>query len=396
MKKKKNLWIIYLVAIICLIIPSPVFAEQVTYGEILDELAAAQRELDKNNQSIGNSQNQINKDSAAIKNLESEIQQMSDEAVKIQQEIADSNVEIAEKSEQSKEVISYLQMSQGENVYLEYVFGGESITDLVYRLSIVEQITEYNEKTIKDLENLINKNEARKVDLSKKEKEHQEKIVALNNEIKKLNSSVNNLQGLTPDLKQQVDSQQKLVAYYRSQGCKNRGDVIGIDCARNNVNARFSRPYPKGYVTSFIGIRGGALHRGIDLGSPTGRGTPLYSIGDGTVIDKYTDTYGALCLIIQYRTVDGNYYALYAHMSRYNNSIQVGSKVNANTVVGYMGDTGKAYGVHLHLEVWPCRPSMKEWDKYTSCVKGYYNNGFKGAESVINFPGRTYQTWYTK
>lgn len=396
MKNKKCLWLFSLFTILFVMVPSTVFAEQVTYGQILDELASAQKELDKNNQSIGNNQSQINKNNTTIKNLESEIKQMSEEVVRVQQEIVDSNEEIAEKSKQTKDVISYLQMSQGENVYLEYVFGGDSITDLVYRLSIVEQITEYNEKTIKELEALINKNEARKVELAAKEKEHEAKIISLNNEIKKLNSSVSDLQGLTPDLKQHVESQKKLVEHYKNQGCKNRSDVIGIDCARSGVNAQFSRPYPKGYVTSFIGIRGGSLHRGIDLGSSLGRGTALYSIGNGTVIDKYTDGYGALCLVIQYRTVDGNYYALYAHMSRYNNDIRVGSSVNTNTIIGYMGDTGLAYGVHLHLEVWPCRPSMKDWNGYTSCVRNYYNKGFKGAESVINFPSKTYQTWYTK
>lgn len=53
-------------------------------------------------------------------------------------------------------------MSQGENVYLDYVFGSDSVTDMVYRLSIVEQITEYNNKMVKELEDLITTNEKRK------------------------------------------------------------------------------------------------------------------------------------------------------------------------------------------------------------------------------------------
>ena len=65
-------------------------------------------------------------------------------------------------------------MSGGENLYLEYVFGTETITDLVYRLAVVEQITEYNEKIVKDLEKLIKTNEKKKKDLAAKEKKYQE------------------------------------------------------------------------------------------------------------------------------------------------------------------------------------------------------------------------------
>ena len=75
-------------------------------------------------------------------------------------------------------------------------------------------------------------------------------------------------------------------------------------------------------------------------------------------------------------------------------------KVNSNTVLGYMGDTGKAYGVHLHLEVWPCRiyedSNCRTWSKYTKFAESKFNAGIKGAESVINFPSKTYSTWYSK
>ena len=29
--------------------------------------------------------------------------------------------------------------------------------------------------------------------------------------------------------------------------------------------------------------------------------------------------------------------------------------VDTNTILGYMGNTGYSFGVHLHLEVYPCR-----------------------------------------
>ena len=42
-------------------------------------------------------------------------------------------------------------------------------------------------------------------------------------------------------------------------------------------------------------------------------------------------------------------YSRYAHLKDV--YCKVGENVDENTTIGYMGDTGKAYGVHLHFEV---------------------------------------------
>lgn len=385
---------------IIMVIPVSVFAEEVTFGQFQDDLAKAEQELKANNQSINNSQNQINADNATIKKLKSEIEAMGVETNELQQQIAESNISIAERKQQTKDVVSYYQMSQGENVYLEYVFGGDSITDLVYRLSIVEQITEYNEKVMKDLENLIQANEQRKIELANKEKECESKINSLNAEIGKLTNSVSKLGELSPGLEQEVKTKRELVESYKKQGCKNRSDVIGRDCAVSSSNGQFSRPIKTGYITSFIGYRWGSLHRGLDMGSSLGRNTPLYSVGYGRITSIWRDGNGANNVNVEYRGRDGKYYtAIYAHLSRYGN-IYKNMEVTPNTILGYMGDTGFVTGVHLHLELWPCRlyvdKECKTWNKYVDFVRKQYNQGFKGAESVINFPNKTYQTWYTK
>lgn len=378
-----------------------VHAEKMTYGQVLDDLAKAQKELKENNQSINNKENQIKTDTQTIKNLKNEIEAIGNETVKLQQEIADSTTEIENKQQQTKSIIAYLQMSQGENIYLEYVFEGDSITDLVYRLSVVEQITEYNDKVVKDLQNLIVANENRKVELAKKEAEHEKKIEKLNSEVASLNKSITELGDLAPSLEQEVKSKEELVAYYKKQGCKNRTDVIGVDCATTSTNAYFSRPITKGYVTSFVGYRWGKLHRGIDIGSPTGKNTALYSIGNGVITKIWKDAYGALCVNIEYKTTKGEYYtASYAHLSKYASGIYVGKKVDVNSIIGYMGDTGYAFGVHLHLELYPCRygvdSNCNTWNKYVSFAEKKFKEGFKGAESVISFPTKTYQYWYSR
>ena len=400
--KNKIVKTLMIVSMAYFILPiTTVNAEQTTYGQVLDDLSKAEAELSKNQSSIQSGKNQIATDNKTINNLKDEIVKMGEETTQLQQEIVESNQEIENKKEQTKNVITYLQMSGGQNIYLDYVFGGETITDVVYRMSVVEQITEYNNQVIEDLETLIKNNEDKKIELAAKEKQAEEKIVSLNNEISKLNSNISKLGDAAPSLEQEVKSKRELVNYYKSQGCSNRNDIIGVDCATTSANATFTRPITKGYVTSFIGYRWGSLHRGIDLGSPTGRGTPLYSIGYGVVTLIYTDYYGAKCIVIEYKDTKGQYYsAIYCHMDSYGANMYVGRKVDPNTIVGYMGDTGYAFGVHLHLELWPCRyladNNCGTWNKYVSFVASKYNQGFRGAESVINFPRSTYQTWYSR
>ena len=409
MKNSKILKRLLIILIISLILPINVSAEQQTYGDLLDDLAKAQKELDENNESLDNTQDQIQEDNQTIKNLKNEIEKMREENTKLQQEIAQANIDIEEMKEQTKSVIAYLQMSQGQNVYLEYVFGSDSITDMVYRLSIVEQITEYNDNMIRELESLITANENRKIELAEKEKKAEEKIEKLNSEISKLNQTISNLNSLTPSLKDEVEAKKTLVNYYKSQGCNNRSDVIGVDCAVTTANATFSRPVKNGYVTSFTGyrylcIKGKckySFHKGIDIGSKTGKNTPIYSIGYGVITKKWYDTAGAICINIRYKDSKGTYYtAVYCHLSRYAFGIREGMEVTPNTIIGYMGDTGNVTGVHLHLEVYPCRlweaGQCSTWNKYVAFAEKQFKSGYKGAESVINFPSRTYQTWYTK
>ncbi len=400
-KMKKIL--IGILAISC-IFPMNVLAEEVTFGSIIDEYERAKRELESNNQSIENQEGQINKNNSTIRNLQNQIVQMEEEAVKLQEQITASNEQIDDKKEEIKQLVSYYQMSQGENIYLEYIFGGDTITDLVYRISIVEQITEYNEKTISDLESLINANESRKVELANTEKSYGEKINALDAEITKLNSSISRLSDLSPSLEQQVKAKQEQVEYYKSQGCKNRSDVIGRDCAVKASNAVFSRPVQTGYITSFVGYRGGNyVHRGLDIGSSQKKNAALYSIGNGVIKQIWNDRKdgtGSKNVTVQYRASNGQYYtAIYAHLSRYGN-IKTGMDVTPNTILGYMGDTGNATGVHLHIEVWPCRlyedSKCKSWSDYVNFTNQQFKNGFKGASSVISFPNKTFQTWYTR
>ena len=392
-------YLLILVGLFIFLIPGNIYA--LTYGDVLDDLAEAQAELDAHNRKINNIDDKIDYDNATIRNLRDEITKMGEEVVKLQQEIADANVEIENKKEETKQLFQYLQLSGGENIYLEYIFDSDSVTDFIYRVAVVEQITTYNDDLVKELNDKINANEKRKVDLANKQEEYSKRMEQLDSEIQKLSGDKNALQESSPSLASQVKSKKELVNYYKNQGCKNRSDVIERDCAVIASNGTFARPIKVGYVTSFVNYRWGSFHRGLDMSSSTGSSTPIYSIGNGVITSIYKDVYGALCIIVQYKTTSGKYYsALYAHLSKYASGLYVGKQVYTDTLLGYMGNTGYSFGVHLHLEVYPCRiyvdNECKTWNKYVSFAENQFKNGYKGASSVISFPSRTYTTWYSR
>ena len=62
---------------------------------------------------------------------------------------------IKEKGKETDEMLKFLQLSSGENVYLEYLFEADSYTDLIYRYAVVKQLTNYNSSLIDELEQLI-------------------------------------------------------------------------------------------------------------------------------------------------------------------------------------------------------------------------------------------------
>jgi murein DD-endopeptidase MepM/ murein hydrolase activator NlpD len=91
--------------------------------------------------------------------------------------------------------------------------------------------------------------------------------------------------------------------------------------------------------------------------------TAIYATGDGRVssIMRMDRGYGN-CVIIDHGF---GYKTLYAHMSRFN--VQNGQSVKRGEVIGYVGNTGKSTGPHLHYEV------IKEGAKINP-VNFFYND----------------------
>lgn len=112
--------------------------------------------------------------------------------------------------------------------------------------------------------------------------------------------------------------------------------------ATGNGSSGYTHPLPGAIRTQ--GLHG---YNGVDYGAPVG--TPIYAAADGEVIvAKNSGWNGGYGLYVVVKHANGTQ-TLYAHNSR--NAVAVGDKVTAGQVIGYVGNTGKSTGNHLHFEV---------------------------------------------
>lgn len=97
-------------------------------------------------------------------------------------------------------------------------------------------------------------------------------------------------------------------------------------------------------------------HEGIDI-SGTGRWSPIYAIADGTVVNvspacsSCHQWSNGNYVVIKH---DNNYYSAYLHLQDFN--VKEGQTVEKGDVIAYMGDSGYATGVHLHLGLYEGEP----------------------------------------
>ena len=105
------------------------------------------------------------------------------------------------------------------------------------------------------------------------------------------------------------------------------------------------------YISSYFGYRPDPIykiekfHSGMDFSANLG--TEAYATGDGVVFDVERNEWGYGNMVILDHGY--GYKTRYAHLLK--PAVRKGQKVKRGQVIGYIGATGKATGVHLHYEV---------------------------------------------
>jgi hypothetical protein len=103
--------------------------------------------------------------------------------------------------------------------------------------------------------------------------------------------------------------------------------------------------WPSGSGASLSGWDFSSLHKGVDIADLTG--DPIWAADNGTVVYAgWNDSgYGYMVMIDH----NNGYQTLYAHLSSI--FVTCGMNVSQGTTIGLAGESGNAFGAHLHFEI---------------------------------------------
>ncbi|MDD2271986.1 MAG: peptidoglycan DD-metalloendopeptidase family protein [Desulfuromonadaceae bacterium] len=129
--------------------------------------------------------------------------------------------------------------------------------------------------------------------------------------------------------------------YYNQKGYSLRKAFLKAPLSFRRISSGFNmrRRHP---ITKRI-----KAHPAIDYAAP--RGTPIHSVGDGTVTFAANKRYNGKCVKIRHRN---GWATMYNHMSRFGKSIRAGRKVRQGELIGYVGSTGLSTGPHLDFRMY--------------------------------------------
>ena len=367
MKKK----IMLLFMIVLFLVPC-VNVNAKTLGQMRSELKKLQSQKAEADSKKNLTDSQISALIDEINTITSNISQTKNDIKSTEEDIIKNQNEIEAKEEETNELLKFLQVSSGENVYLEYIFEADSYTDFIYRYSVVSQLTEHNNELMQELSVLVDNLETKKKELAGKQSKLESESNDLNSKMAVLKVNLQNYKEEGTTLEEDINDMKKKIKEYDDLGCRDNEDVTSCIARINSskgsgggttvINATgWSYPLTWGCVTSeYVGYGNrtdwsGSVsgHHGIDLDCVS-EGTKVYAAATGVVarIVKYSSCGGNMVWV--YHNINGvPYTTVYMHLlsiSAYENQI-----VTPSTVIGAVGGGSTASydnctgGSHLHF-----------------------------------------------
>ncbi len=361
-----------------------------TLRDLKNELAALQKEKAEadskkklTEQEMATINTRIDKITGLIKDSENNIRKLTDEI-----EVLEAKSE--EKNDEIKDIFAFLQVTDSNNAYLEYIFGAQSITDLIFRTAISEQLVEYNSDLIEDYNNTVQEHLAKKEELDTEIKTLDSEQENLRGELVKLGDKLDDAVEIAGDINDEINLQKKTIEHYEKVlGCTDDQDLS--TCGSIPYSGRMIRPIVSGRITSSFGWRSNPLgsgtkfHNGIDL---SGGSTEVYSPAPGTVAGiTWKASCGGNMLYIHHNINGVHYTTSYFHLAKV--MVSIGDYVDQNTQIGVMGGAkwstpwdGCSTGTHLHFSV-ARGLYLKEYSSWNTYIAKQIN-----PVSVINFPAK--------
>lgn len=317
-----------------------------------------------------------------INEINLQIQEIQRQITALEESMAELEQEIIERNEIIKDRMVAVQVSGGQQTYMEVIFGSTSFGNFIERTTTISTIIKSDQELIEEQAAAIEEYEYAKeqtdrmlADLNSTMAELEEKQAAVEAELNKQLATADELERQSQEAHEYAVSleEEQEILQAQEEAMKKALEMPPIptpapepppaeteeppvesekpDDPPSNVSEKgFINPCP-GYLTSGYGPRGGGFHHGIDIGnSSMGESTPVYAAADGYVSKAYVSSSYGNCVMIVHNTVNGPVTTVYAHLSDY--YVSTGQYVSQGQQIGTMGQTGQADGIHLHYEVY--------------------------------------------
>ena len=320
-----------------------------------------------------------------MQNLNEQLRQYNLLIAEKQAELDDLQAQQNDLLEHYKQRLRAMQ-EQGDISYWAVIFRANSFSEMLNRISMVEEIAKSDQRMMEEIRTLasdvLSAKEtlaAEKVTVEEKKTElaaAEEELEAKRAESEKLlDELIANAELLDADMEKydamknelaeeiaqkEKEYNEKVEAERRAQEEANKnnnggGSTGGSTGGGSTGDGSFLYPLPRScgsWCTSPYGYRYHPIsgtytfHSGVDLAAAGG--TPIYASKSGTVTTAaYAQYSWGNYVVINHG--DG-YSTLYAHMRYY--AVSVGEYVNQGDVIGYVGTTGNSTGNHLHFNVY--------------------------------------------
>ena len=391
MKKRFNLLIILAIVLSMFSIKPILKVNAKTLRDVKAEVEAAEKRLKDNKNKQTETEEEMKNVQKTVHNNLVEVDNILKRIAYLNDEIAEYDKKIEIKYEEIKKLVNFVQKTEGNNAYLEYIFGAEDFSDLIYRTAVAEQLSSYNSK-------LIDEKTKDKEELEEKQQNLIKKREELEAEYSKLSKALRTIEDAEPTLEEAVKLQRETYQFYIDLGCKLDDDLN--TCGKNLLppSTALFRPLERGYFGYAWGnrcywLRGKQVcdfHKGVDL-SASGLSVPVYAAGVGRVVGVIEKPNAWSCggqVVFISHNVGGKYYTTnYMHLRKI--FVKVGDLVDKNTVIAYMGGNPSietydscTTGQHLHFGI--SEGMFTTWGKAKASLIN--------PATVVNFP--KLHTWW--
>lgn len=296
-----------------------------------------------------------------------------------QDELDEAQFRLDELNEKNKERIRAME-EDGNISYWSIIFKASSFSDLLDRLSMIEEIAASDQKRLKELSEAADlvasaqaelkseKDElsetrqeldATQAELDDKRAEADALLTELVARGEEFQAMLDTSEALQEELMEQIAQKEKdlkaaeyqewLATYVPPTTKPTGSDTTPSDGAPSSSG--WISPLKSYKLTSPFGMRKHPIlgyermHNGVDMAAPAG--TPIYAAKSGKVTAASFQSGGA-GNYVSINHGDG-FSSIYMHMTRY--IVSVGDYVSAGQVIGYVGSTGLSNGNHLHFGI---------------------------------------------